>query len=226
VIVAAGEGERLGTDLPKAFVPVAGRRMVAWSIDAMRASERVSTIIVVAPRGRVEWAEAALGREASHVEVVEGGATRAVSVARGVAEVPGRTSVVVVHDAARPLLGPALVRRVLDGIGGADGAIAAQRVSDTLKSSSGDERIGRTVSREGLWAAQTPQAFRADPFRDAIARAVADGSIDRMTDCAAIMEAAGRPVNLVASDEPNLKITTRGDLAMVEALLSSAAVVH
>jgi 2-C-methyl-D-erythritol 4-phosphate cytidylyltransferase len=223
VIVAAGEGARLGADEPKAFVPLAGRRMVHWSIDALTAVDRIGTVVVVVPRGRVSWAQAALGRAASGVEVVEGGATRAISVARGVSAAPDAAEVIVVHDAARPLLQAGLVRRVLDGIGDADGAIAAHPVADSLKAAGPRGRIGRSVPREGLWAAETPQAFRAGPFREALARAVAEGTLDAMTDCASIMEAAGRSVVLVDSAAPNLKVTTEPDRAVVEALLVARA---
>jgi 2-C-methyl-D-erythritol 4-phosphate cytidylyltransferase len=223
VIVAAGEGARLGADEPKAFVTLAGRRMVHWSIDALSAVDRIGTIVVVVPRGRVAWAQAALGRAAAAVEVVEGGATRAISVARGVSAAPDAAEVIVVHDAARPLLRADLVRRVLDGIGDADGAIAAHPVADSLKAAGPRGRVGRSVSREGLWAAETPQAFRAGPFREALARAVAEGTLDAMTDCASIMEAAGRSVALVDSAVPNLKVTTEPDRAVVEALLAARA---
>ncbi|MFP5451615.1 MAG: 2-C-methyl-D-erythritol 4-phosphate cytidylyltransferase [Thermoleophilia bacterium] len=223
MIVAAGEGARLGADEPKAFVTLAGRRMVHWSIDALSAVDRIGTIVVVVPRGRVAWAQAALGRAAAAVEVVEGGATRAISVARGVSAAPDAAEVIVVHDAARPLLRADLVRRVLDGIGDADGAIAAHPVADSLKAAGPRGRVGRSVSREGLWAAETPQAFRAGPFREALARAVAEGTLDAMTDCASIMEAAGRSVALVDSAVPNLKVTTEPDRAVVEALLAARA---
>ena len=223
IIVAAGGGERLGAEEPKAFVPTAGRRMVCWSIAAMRACERITAIVVVVPAGRADWATAALGRDADHVQVVEGGATRAVSVARGVAAAPSNAAFMLVHDAARPLVSAALVKRVLNGVEGGDGAIAAHPVADSLKTVAGDGRIGRSVSRAGLWAAETPQVFRADPFREAIARALAEGTLDEMTDCASIMEAAGRTVRLVGAGEPNLKVTTAGDLAVVEALLAARA---
>jgi 2-C-methyl-D-erythritol 4-phosphate cytidylyltransferase len=112
---------------------------------------------------------------------------------------------------------------VLDGIGDADGAIAAHPVADSLKAAGPRGRVGRSVSREGLWAAETPQAFRAGPFREALARAVAEGTLDAMTDCASIMEAAGRSVALVDSAVPNLKVTTEPDRAVVEALLAARA---
>jgi 2-C-methyl-D-erythritol 4-phosphate cytidylyltransferase len=197
--------------------------MVHWSIDALSAVEQIGTIVVVVPRGRLEWAQAALGRAAARVEVVEGGATRAISVARGVSAAPDAADVIVVHDAARPLLQAGLVRRVLDAVGDADGAIAAHPVADSLKAAGPRGRIGRSVPRDGLWAAETPQAFRAGPFREALARAVAEGTLDAMTDCASIMEAAGRSVVLVDSEAPNLKVTTAPDRAVVEALLAARA---
>jgi 2-C-methyl-D-erythritol 4-phosphate cytidylyltransferase len=221
VIVAAGEGTRLGADEPKAFIPLAGRRMVNWSIDALTAVDQIGTIIVVVPPGRISWARATLGSAASAVELVEGGATRAISVARGVSAAPDKADFIVVHDAARPLLQAALVRRVLDAVGGADGAIAAHPVADSLKAAGQHGRIGRSVSRTGLWAAETPQAFRASPFREALARSVAEGTLGAMTDCASIMEAAGGSVVLVDSGTPNLKVTTEPDRAVVEALLAA-----
>ena len=223
MVVAAGEGTRLGADMPKAFVPVAGRRMVAWSIAALRESDRVAHIVVVAPPERASWATAALGRDAAAVEVVEGGSSRAVSVARGVAATSADAEVILVHDAARPLVAPTLIRAVVDGMHGADGAIAAHPVADTLKAAAAGGRIDRTVAREGLWAAETPQAFRADPFREALARALAEGTLDAMTDCASVMEAAGHPVRIVASTAPNPKVTTPADLTVAEVLLAARA---
>jgi 2-C-methyl-D-erythritol 4-phosphate cytidylyltransferase len=222
VIVAAGRGDRLNGDQPKAFLPVAGRRMVEWSIDAVRGCRRVDHVIVVVPRGRLEWAMAALGRSAPLVQAVEGGDSRAISVARGVGEAPASADILLVHDAARPLVSTGLVEKVLAGVGGwADGAIAAHPVADTLKIESGERRIGRTMPRAGLWAAETPQAFRADRFRDAIARGIAEGALDQLTDCAGFMEAQGRPVRLVPSSMNNLKITTPPDLELAEALLDA-----
>ncbi|MEQ8835110.1 MAG: 2-C-methyl-D-erythritol 4-phosphate cytidylyltransferase [Miltoncostaeaceae bacterium] len=223
VIVAAGDGLRLGADVPKAFVPVAGLPMVAWSIDAMRATAGVTEVVVAVPPGRVDWCRARLGRHAALVDLVEGGATRSVSVARALAATDDRVTHIVVHDAARPLVSAEVVRRIVDGIGDADGAIAAAPVPDTIKAAGASGRIARTVSRDGLWAAQTPQAFRADRFRDAVARALAEGVLDGATDCASIMESAGRPVRLVEVAEANLKVTRVSDLEVAAALLAARA---
>lgn len=223
VIVAAGDGLRLGTDVPKAFVTVAGQPMVVWSIEAMLATPGVSEIVVAVPRDRLDWCRARLGRHAALVTLVEGGSTRAISVARALAATPDRATHIVVHDAARPLVSAQIVRRVVDGIGDADGAIAAAPVPDTLKAGATKGRIARTVARAGLWAAQTPQAFRADPFRDAVARALAEGTLDEATDCASIMEGAGRPVRLVEVEEANLKVTRASDLEVAAALLAGRA---
>lgn len=223
VLVAAGDGLRLGSEVPKAFVEVAGRPMVAWSIDAMLATPGIAQVVVAVPPGRLDWSRVRLGRLAGSVELVEGGATRAVSVARALAATEDRATHILVHDAARPLAGAALMRRVFDGIGDADGAIAAVPVPDTLKAAGTSGRIARTVPRAGLWAAQTPQAFRADRFRDAVARALAEGTLDEATDCASLMEGDGRPVRLVEVSEANLKVTRPSDLEVAAALLAARA---
>lgn len=223
VVVAAGAGTRLGAELPKAFVPLAGKPMVLWSIAAVAALQRIAAIVVVVPEGRRDWAADLLGTQPERVRLVEGGATRAISVARGVAEVPDDARAIVVHDAARPLVEAGLVERVLGALDRDEGAIAAHPVADTLKLSGPRGHIARTVPREGLWAAETPQAFRSDAFREALARATAADTLAQMTDCAAIMEADGRSVALVESGIVNFKVTTESDLRVAEALLEVRA---
>jgi 2-C-methyl-D-erythritol 4-phosphate cytidylyltransferase len=216
LIVAAGAGVRMGAAVPKALMPLAGRPMLAWSLDALRASPRISLIVVVAPPGLEREVEEVAGAGAV---VVPGGASRSASVREGLRAAPGDAEVVLVHDAARPLVSTALVDAVLDAIRGVDGAIAASPAADTLKWAGEGLVIGGTVAREGLWAAQTPQAFQAAALRAAVAAAEEAGTLDAATDCSSMVEAWGGRVRLVASGAPNLKVTTPADAALAEALL-------
>jgi len=212
----------MGADAPKALLPLAGRPMLAWSLAALAAADAV---VVAAPPGRVGETEAIVReRRPGAAVVVAGGASRAESVAAALAAAPAASEVVVVHDAARPLLTPAIVAAVVAGLDDADGAIAARPVADTLKRSDDREppAIAATVDRAPLWAAETPQAFWAPVLRDAVARARAEGRLAAATDCASLVEAAGGRVRLVATPGPNLKVTTPADLALAEHLLRAA----
>lgn len=224
ILVAAGAGTRMGAGVPKALMPLAGRPMVAWSAEALAASRRLAGLVVVAPPGREDELAAAVPVPVA--AVVAGGDSRADSVRRGLEAVPSAAAAVLVHDAARPLVWPGLVGRVLDAIAGdaaAAGAIAAAPVVDTLKWAASGGPIGRTVPREGLWAAQTPQAFRAAALRGAVASAVAAGRLGEATDCASMVEAVGGRVLLVAAEAPNLKVTTPADRVLAEAILAERA---
>jgi 2-C-methyl-D-erythritol 4-phosphate cytidylyltransferase len=214
VLAAAGSGERLGADRPKAFVRLGEQPLLAESLARLDASEWIDAIVVAAPPG---WEEPAilLAEELGCSKVsscVTGGATRAESVRRGVAEVPEEAAAVVVHDAARPLLEDAVVGRVLAALNeGWDGAVPALPLSDTIKRVDGDAVV-ETLPRDALRAAQTPQAFVADVLRGAL-----DGS--DWPDCASAVEAAGGRVKVVEGDAHLIKITDAADLERVTALL-------
>jgi 2-C-methyl-D-erythritol 4-phosphate cytidylyltransferase len=217
VLVAAGRGERFGGDRPKAFANLAGRPLLAESLERLEACDWVEALVVVAP---AEWEEPSillaeeLGVGKVHA-VVTGGATRADSVRAGVAEVPEEAAALVVHDAARPLLSDEVVERVVTAIGEAwDGAVPALPLADTVKLAEG-EAVAATVDRSGLVAVQTPQAFLAGSLR----RALAGG--EDATDCAGLVEAAGGRVRLVEGDRRLVKVTTQADLDFVETLLGA-----
>jgi 2-C-methyl-D-erythritol 4-phosphate cytidylyltransferase len=218
VIVAAGRGERLGGDRPKAFAKLNGRALLAESLERLEASDLVDSIVIVAPEG---WEEPTilLAEELGAGKVsasVSGGATRTESVRAGVAEVPEEALVVLVHDAARPFLPGDVIERVLAPLGeGWDGAVPALPVADTLKRAGPDGAVAETVDRSGLYAVQTPQAFLADVPRKALAGAVEDAS-----DCAALVEAQGGRVKLVEGDRRLVKVTTAEDLALVASMLA------
>ncbi len=219
VLVAAGRGERFGHDRPKAFANLGGRPLLAASLERLERSEWVEAIVVAAPE---EWEEPTillaeeLGAGTVHA-VVTGGATRADSVRAGVGEVPDDAAVILVHDAARPLLPEEVVERVVAGLAeGWDGVVPALPLADTVKRAEG-EAVAETVDRTGLYAVQTPQVFLAEALRRALARG------GDATDCAGLVEAAGGRVRLVEGDRRLLKVTTPADLALVETLLAAEA---
>jgi 2-C-methyl-D-erythritol 4-phosphate cytidylyltransferase len=201
-------------------VPVAGRPLIEWSIDAFGACENVHSIIVAAPPGHV-------GKLAGHdLGVVPGGATRAQSVANALEAVG--TGYVAIHDAARPLLTPELVEALvadLDANEGAAGVIAAAPVTDTIKRGSFCTHdvqkeplvVEATEDRRRLWRAQTPQVFRTEALREALAAAERP---EEATDEAMLVEAAGGTVLIHPVSEQNLKVTTRLDLRVAELLLA------
>ncbi len=202
--MAAGSGERLGADRPKAFVVVGGRPLWEWSMEAIRAAG-IERVVVTLPEGG--W-EAPGG--------VRGGATRSESVRNGLAAV-GEAERVVVHDAARPLVEPELFTRCLAALDDADAAIAAARLTDTVKEAGPDGVVGATLDRSRLWAVQTPQAFR----RAALERALASPEevLRAATDDAMLVERQGGTVRLVEASAANLKVTTPHDLEVAELLL-------
>jgi 2-C-methyl-D-erythritol 4-phosphate cytidylyltransferase len=215
IVAAAGRGDRLGADRPKAFVALGGRVLLAESIARLEESELVDAIVVAAPPG---WEEPAilLAEELSAgkvVSVVSGGPTRGSSVAAALAEVDDDAEAVLVHDAARPLVTDAVLKRLLAPLReGWDGAVPGLAVPDTVKRVDG-ERVVETLARDALVTVQTPQAFTLSALRDAYA------SGGEATDCAALVEADGGRVKVVEGDPRLVKITTQADLELVESWL-------
>ena len=216
ILVAAGRGERLGSDQPKAFAKLGELPLLAEPLRRLDESEWVDAVVVVAPPG---WEEPAilLAEEIGAGKVracVPGGETRADSVRAGLAEVPEDAAAVLVHDAARPLVTDDVIARVLAPLSeGWDGVVPGLPVSDTVKRVGPDGAVEETVSRDGLWTVQTPQAFPADVLRRAV-----DTGADA-TDCSALVAAAGGRVKVVPGDPLLLKVTTPDDLARIGSLL-------
>ncbi len=216
LLVAAGAGERLGGERPKAFVGLGELPLLAEPLRRLEESGWVDAIVVAAPPG---WEEPTilLAEELAATKVVAavtGGPSRAESVRVALGEVPQDALVVLVHDAARPILPDDVIERVLQPLSeGWDGVVPALPLADTVKRADERGAVTETVDRTGLYAAQTPQAFVAATLR----RALADGAAD--TDCAALVESTGGRVALVEGDARLLKVTTPGDLALVEALI-------
>lgn len=222
LIVAAGSGERLGAGRPKAFVELAGRPLFSWSVEALRATDGIERIAIAMPvefDGALQDFDIAPAT-APPVLCVRGGATRSQSVLRALEAIgPGDT--VVVHDAARALVTPALAESViaaLDADTEADAAIVATPVTDTIKRVGGDGAVSETLERNELWAVQTPQVFR----RAALERAlhVSAAELARATDDAWLIERAGGKVIVVRASDSNLKVTTPLDLEVAELLLA------
>jgi 2-C-methyl-D-erythritol 4-phosphate cytidylyltransferase len=215
-VAAAGTGERLGLDRPKAFAPLGGRPLLAESLDRLDRCPWIDAMVVAAPPG---WEEPAilLAEELAATKLVAcvpGGPSRAESVRAALAEVPDDAVVVLVHDAARPLVSDEVVERVLGPLAeGYDGVVPALAIADTVKRVESGVVV-ETLSRDRLVAAQTPQAFLPAALRGAFA-----GDLTGATDCASLVELAGGKVAVVDGDPRLLKVTTAEDLALVESWL-------
>jgi 2-C-methyl-D-erythritol 4-phosphate cytidylyltransferase len=218
VIAAAGSGQRLGAGGPKALIRLRGRPMIEWSLIALAEAESIGAIVIAAPPGAEAEIERLAGGRAT---VITGGATRAESVR--LALEAGEGDVVAIHDAARPLVTPELVDRLVARLADsdADGVIAASPIADTMKRAGAEGAIAETVDRSGLWAAQTPQAFRTEALRSAQTTARDAGELEAATDEAWLIERAGGVVLVEPTGSPNLKVTDPSDLAVAEALLAS-----
>lgn len=217
LIVAAGRGHRAGGEIPKQYRPLAGQSLLRRSCAAFLNHPRVDSVCaVIHPDDAGLYAESTAGLALP--PPVHGGATRQESCRNGleslVALAPQR---VLIHDAARPFVDEATIDRVLDALADSPGAIAAVAVTDTLKKAASDLRVARTVEREGLWRAQTPQGFRYADILEAH-RKLASQSL---TDDAAVAEAAGLPVALAQGNEDNFKLTTEDDFARAERMLGT-----
>jgi 2-C-methyl-D-erythritol 4-phosphate cytidylyltransferase/2-C-methyl-D-erythritol 2,4-cyclodiphosphate synthase len=214
VLLAAGAGRRVGGDLPKAFLAIGERPMLAVAAAAASASSAIRALVVAAPEGFEGAASGCLEGLPLACTVVTGGATRQESVLAAIGALADDVEVVVIHDAARPFAPPDLFTAVVDAVvGGADGAIPILPVTDTVKKIQGDAIVA-TIDRDELGLAQTPQAYRVDALRDAHTRAVLDGTV--VTDDAMLLERDGRVV-AVAGDPMNVKVTTMFDLARADA---------
>ncbi len=220
VIVAAGEGRRMGGATPKPLLKLAGREIILHTLERFAASKVGKAIVVVAERERANYERVLAAAKLKGLEwtIQTGGPRRQDSVARGLAAVDKDCELVVVHDAVRPLVSPALIDRCVAAAEKEGAAVAGLPVADTIKLVSSDRRIEATPPRESLWAIQTPQAFRAELLREAHRRA----AIDRVeaTDDAMLAERMGKKVVVVEGERRNIKITTPEDLALAEALLA------
>lgn len=218
LLLAAGRGERLGAEAPKALVTLAGKPLLQWSLDALAAAAEIEKIVVAmppemdSPPAQVRLPEGAI--------CVPGGAVRSASVREALA-VAGPGDPVLIHDAARPLLTGELIERAIAAalVDGVAGAIAAAPVSDTVKRAEGRSPIvTETLDRTGLWAVQTPQVFRREALERALA--VPEEVLGAATDDAWLVERSGGRVAIVPWQEANIKVTSPLDLELAQMLLA------
>jgi 2-C-methyl-D-erythritol 4-phosphate cytidylyltransferase len=218
VVVAAGRGTRLGGETPKQYQTIGGVPMVLRAVRPFVTHPEVAQVALVLPLADAEHPPAFLrGVAGAGLMVVAGGAERADSVAAGLRALGPDCTVVLIHDAARPFVERAVIDTVIAYARAGEGAVAAVPVSDTLKQAASDDptRVARTVPREGLWRAQTPQGFP----RAVLERAHVAGRDRGATDDAALVERTGVPVRLVPDSPRNMKVTTSEDLALAELLV-------
>ncbi len=227
IVAAAGQGRRFGGAVPKQLVELGGRTVLERSVSAFVGHARVDDLVLALPTDLAANPPAFVTHAAKPVRVVAGGSSRQESVANAFAAVDPRADVVVVHDAARPLVDAATIDRTIEAAVRWGAAIAAVPAHDTVKVAADDvrhgeepPRIGSTLDRTRVWLAQTPQAFRRDVLADAVALG-RSGALG--TDEAALAEQAGHHVRLVPGSPQNLKITTADDLVQAEVFLAGSA---
>ena len=217
IVVAAGSGVRAGPGELKQFRPIAGIPLLLRALRPFTSHPAVTQVVVALPAGVAdqppEWLASLRGHR---LTLVAGGATRTASVRAGFTALGADARVVVIHDAARPFVSRETIDRVIARARAGVGALAAVPVSDTIKEVAGPNVVTRTVSRDGLWRAQTPQAFPRAMLEEAYG--LLDGSAPPPTDDAELCERAGFPVEVVADSVENVKVTTREDFRIAEAL--------
>ena len=219
IIVAAGKGTRMGPDVDKLFLEVAGRPLVAHTWQRLEDAGVLSEIIVVVREG-LQGAFRDIARQFAFklpYRLVAGGEQRQDSVWNGLEAVAPLTEIVVIQDGARPCTSGELIRATIKAAREDGAAVAAQRVTDTIKESDGARLIARTIDRSRLWSVQTPQTFRVSVIRAALEAVRRQGL--QITDDTAACELVGQPVVLVESGAPNPKATSRSDLPYIELLL-------
>ena len=219
IVPAAGGGTRLAAPLPKQYLPLAGVPILVRTLQALLWSRRVDSLILVVPPGQEERCRTEI-LEPFGLDVdpmIPGGADRQASVYAGLLRAPAATDLILVHDGARPLVTTALIHAAVAAAAEVGAAVVAVPVTDTIKMADPDGHVVESPPRGRLWAAQTPQVFRAALLRQAHEAALRDGF--RGTDDSALVERLGHPVQLVAGSPENLKITTTADLVLADQIL-------
>ena len=221
LIAAAGSGRRMGADRNKLLLPLAGRPVIAWTLDAALAAQSISWIGVVGQAVDREPIMALAEGAAKPVVWIQGGSTRQESVLRGLAGLPAEAEHVLIHDGARCLAEPALFDRCAEAVAAGTALIAATPVTDTIKKVDAAGLITDTPQRSELWAAQTPQGFQVNQLRRGHAEAQAQQW--EVTDDASLFERLGWPVQVLDAGPANIKVTTPFDLTVAEAVLALRA---
>jgi 2-C-methyl-D-erythritol 4-phosphate cytidylyltransferase len=223
IIVAAGRGTRMGPNIDKLFLEVAGTPVVAHTWSRFEAAAGIDEIVLVVRAGmenEFTTIQQQFGFKKSY-RFAEGGAERQDSVWNGIQALGATSRIVAIHDGARPCVSLELISNCIQAARDFGAAVAAQRVTDTIKESEDGLAIFRTIDRSKLWSVQTPQTFRLDVIRSAISTARDRGL--NLTDDTAACELIGQPVRLVESKQPNPKVTVPADLPFVGSLLLGLA---
>lgn len=224
ILLAGGKGERLGGDTPKQFLELAGKPLFWHSLDVFEGSPFVDAVVLVVPSGAFDWPP--LNQDEVNQDerfpkvfaVITGGETRQGSVAQGMANLPEGTEIVLVHDAARPLLEGGLIESLLSQLNAAcEGAIPAIPLEDAIKRVASDGFVEAEVDRREIWRVQTPQAFWREPLEESL-RAAQGLAIDA-PDCSHMLTRAGYRVKIVQGDPLNLKVTRPADFHLAEMIL-------
>ncbi|MBU0629833.1 MAG: 2-C-methyl-D-erythritol 4-phosphate cytidylyltransferase [Candidatus Margulisbacteria bacterium] len=211
IIVAGGKGRRMGQD--KQFLPLAGQPMIAWSLAAFEKSKEVDGIILVVAKNNIAKAKKLKSKKL--LAIVKSGAERQDSVSNGLNLLPKTAEIVLIHDGARPAVTPESIIASIKTAKRRGAAVVGVPVKDTIKLTKGRISIIKTLDRKYLWAAQTPQTFKASLLLKAYAK------IKKLcTDDAMVMEAAGYPVEMVMGSYQNIKATTPEDLEYLETVLA------
>lgn len=219
VVLAAGSGRRVGSDVPKQFLQLCDRPMLHYSLSAFESCSRVDSVVIALPPEN-GGAAADLSEFSKVVARVQGGATRQASLQQALDALPEATGTVIVHDAARPLVDQPLIEALLGGLDDAcDGVIPAIALEDTIKKVSEGGLVEEHLERTGIWRVQTPQVFRREVLEDALERACASGL--ESTDCSQMLTTAGYRVRVVEGDPLNFKVTRGADLWLAEQILTS-----
>lgn len=219
VVLAAGSGQRVGSDIPKQFLSLGGRPMLHRCLAAFEQAGEVDSVIVALPASE-NAASPELDGFPKLIAQVPGGDTRQASLAQALAHLPEATDTVMVHDAARPLLDRRLILDLLAALDeGCDGVIPAIPLEDTIKKVSDQRLVEQEVDRRGVWRVQTPQLFRRAALEDSLTRAIESGM--QSTDCSQMLTAAGYRVRVIEGDPLNFKVTRAPDLWLAERVLAS-----
>lgn len=221
IIPAAGQGVRMGTQVPKQFLTLSGKPILQHTLDVFQRCAAVDEIIVVVPANEIEAVRDLAAPAPKVKQVVAGGQQRQDSVRHGFEALDADTEIVVVHDGVRPFVTPEMIEASIHAAREEGAAIAAIPLSDTLKKVDKEQFVERTVDRDGLWRVQTPQTFRYAVLKEAYARAAADAYYG--TDEGTLIEHLGRPLKVIPGSELNIKITRSEDLILGEKIIELLA---
>jgi 2-C-methyl-D-erythritol 4-phosphate cytidylyltransferase len=225
IIVAAGEGRRVGANISKVYLPIGGRAVLLRTLDQFSRAKTVKNIIVVIAKQDFERCQSLLSNDpragAQSWILQTGGSSRQKSVARGLERLPSECDVVIIHDGARPFVSPELIDRVVETVPARKAVVVGVRVRDTIKVVCENRQILSTPARDCLWEIQTPQAFERSLIVEA--HQAAQRNDQDATDDASLVERLGKPVYLIEGDRSNIKITLPEDLLFAKALVAGDA---